>query len=222
MLNHSPPPRSGLLTNMNGMLPWLGRIFLGVWVASVVAVAAEEPLPLQLPMAEGATHGFPELRDAQGRHLADAEFTQVPDGDRLHVTLTYDFGGGHRVVEDTIVRQRPALRQETWSWQETRAGETVRRFAVDFSTGEASAEKAEHGERKRWQKSLHLDPERTFAGFAFTLALEGLRAELTHGGQAELSAVAFTPEPRRIEVTVTYGGLEPLTMGTRKIEESGM
>lgn len=172
---------------------------------------------LRLPISEGALHGFPALRDLEGHPRADAEFTQIPEGDRLRVKLVYDFGGGHRVEENTVVRQRPALVQELWSWEETDAGALRRRYRVDFATGQASAEKPENGETKRWEDRVKIEPGRTFAGFAFTLALECLRDQLVRGETAELRAVAFTPHPRTVTVRVAFGGVDRLAMGGREV-----
>jgi hypothetical protein len=176
-----------------------------------------EPIALRLPLTEGVIHGFPALRDAAGRKLADAEFTQTPEGDRLRVRLSYDFGSAHRIEENTVIRQSPFLAQEEWSWEETRASERVRRFAVDFRTGKATAEKRERDTLKHWEKDLKIEAGRTFAGFAFTLALECLRARLAGGEAIELRAVAFTPQPRLVTVRVTYGGIDQMTMGSRRV-----
>jgi hypothetical protein len=119
--------------------------------------------------------------------------------------------------ENTIVRQRPALVQEQWTWEETQTGQIVRRFAVDFRTGNATAEKIERGDRKRWEEKLKIEPGRTFAGFAFTLALECLRERLARGEKLELRAVGFTPKPRLVTVALSFGGLDQMTMGSRRV-----
>jgi hypothetical protein len=180
--------------------------------------AADAPAQLlRLPLAEGAAHGFPMMCDAEGRRLADGEFIQIPEGDRLHVKLSYDFGAGHRIEENTVMRQRPTLAQEEWTWTETRAGAVVRRFSVHFATGQATAEKPAEAGRKQWEEDLNIEPGRTFAGFAFTLAIESLRERLRRGETVELQAVGFTPKPRLVTVEITFGGRDEMTMGHRRV-----
>lgn len=197
---------------------WIGLLITSsAWAVSVNASEAIATNDLRFPLPEGAAHGFPALYDARGYKLADSEFFQTPEGDYLRVKLTYDFGAGHRVEENTRVRQRPALEQEEWSWEEAQSGNSIRRFAVDFTTGEATAEKWERGERKHWDEKLKIEPGRTFAGFAFTLALECLRERLVRGEKLELRAVGFTPKPRLVTVELSYGGRDEMTMSGHRV-----
>src|SRR5258706_13593813 len=91
-----------------------------VWLVTLVAVLAippcfatrSETLELRLPDVEGAAHGFPIMRGTNGRKLADCDFAQWIENDRLRIKLTYDFGDGHRIEENTRFRQNPALIQE--------------------------------------------------------------------------------------------------------------
>src|SRR5262249_31471690 len=73
---------------------------------------------LQLPSLEGAVRGFPALRDLQGKNLADGDFSQWLEGERLHVTIIYDFGSPRRVEEKAVFTQQPEFVQEAWSWHE--------------------------------------------------------------------------------------------------------
>lgn len=195
----------------------LASVLFSVAVAAATLGAEPADAPLQFPLAPGEAHGFPELRDLQGHRLADAEFTQIPEGDRLRVRLAYDFGGGHRVEEATVVQIRPALVQQEWSWTETRGAETVRRFSVDFATGIATGEKQQNGQPKHWSNTVKIVPGRTFAGFAFSLALECLRDRVEHGEAVKLHAVAFTPEPRVVPVELTFAERDRLGMGGRNV-----
>jgi hypothetical protein len=215
MTSHQSPGRRSRRSRWSAS--WIASLVFGSACAFWADAAESEKVELRLPLAAGAIHGFPELRDAEGRKLADAEFTQTPEGDRLRVKLSYDFGNGHRMEENTVVRQRPALMQEEWTWEETKAGEIVRRFAVDFRNGKATAEKMERQGRKQWEEKLKIDPGRTFAGFTFTLALECLRERLVRGERVELRAVGFTPKPRLVTVELSFGGLDQMTMGSRRV-----
>ncbi len=170
-----------------------------------------------LPEIEGAVHGFPALYDQPGLKLADGEFLQWPEDDRLHITNTYEFDAGRRIVESMVVRVQPRVIQESWSWTETANGDLVRRFAVDFVTGRATGEKRTGKETKRWTENISVHPGRTFAGAAFVLVLKSLGKQLREGERIELEAVGFTPKPRVISVELYFDGRDELAMAGRKV-----
>src|SRR6476646_12109917 len=100
-------------------------------VAPVFGLKVTEPA--------AASHGYPGLCDINGKKLADGEFRQWVEDDRLHVVITYKFSAGEVYEEHSQFRQEPELIQEKWSWKESKHGRSQREFAVDFLTGIASA-----------------------------------------------------------------------------------
>ncbi len=94
---------------------------------------------LKVTQPAAASHGYPGLCDINGKKLADGEFRQWAENDRLHVVITYKFSAGEVYEEHSQFRQEPELTQEKWSWKESKHGRSQREFAVDFSTGVASA-----------------------------------------------------------------------------------
>lgn len=178
---------------------------------------AGETLSAQVAPFEGLARGFPVLRDSSGQKLADGDFAQWIDGDRLHVRISYAPGRGERIEESAVFRQRPRLVQEAWSFREQRNGELYRRFEVDFQARTASAAKREEGELEQWTEEIDVEPGRTFAGFGFTLAIKALRARLVEGETIELEAVGFTPGPRLASVELTHGGVDEIRMGGRTL-----
>jgi len=75
----------------------------------------------------------------QREKLADGEFRQWVESNRLHIVITYKFSAGEVYEEHSQFRQQPELIQEKWSWKESKHGRSQREFAVDFLTGIASA-----------------------------------------------------------------------------------
>jgi len=191
----------------------------GVWVVIVAGLLLIIPAKgIELLDFEGTVRGFPPLLDLNGTKLADGEFIQWLETDRLHVKIIYKFSDGRRVEENGLFRQKPALIQEEWRWEESRTGQIYRKFAVDFGSGKASAEKREKNEIKHWSETLKIQPGQTFAGFGFTLALKGLRQRLVKGEKVELRAVGFTPKPRTVSVEISYQGLDELMMAGRRLK----
>jgi hypothetical protein len=164
---------------------------------------------------EGALHGFPVLLDLNGNKLADGDFSQFLEGERLRIKLTYAFRDGRRVEELSELRQKPELTQEKWSWRESRGDETLRRFQIDFAAGKAMAEKREGGAQKSWSEEVKIEPGRTFADFGFVLAIKERRAKLLGGAHDEIKTIGFTPKPHALAVDVSYVGLEQMAMGGR-------
>ena len=136
---------------------------------------ARSVLPVELTEFEAGAHGFPAVFDLNGKRLADGDFSQWLEDERLHIRITYHYKSGQRIEEKAIFRQKPELIQEDWSWRETKAGQVEREFSVDFKTQTAAAKKRENGQLKDWSEKIEVEPGRTFAGFGFTLALQNLK-----------------------------------------------
>src|SRR5437667_1566221 len=181
----------------------------GMIAAPVYALKVTEPA--------AASHGYPGLCDINGKKLADGEFRQWIENDRLHVVITYKFSAGEVYEEHSQFRQQPELIQEKWSWKELKHGSSQREFAADFLTGIASAHIRQ--DHKDVSKRINIEPGRTFAGFGFSLALSNLRKSLLSGEQVQLKAVGFSPfptlGPQVVTVTISHGGVQRMRMGGR-------
>jgi len=108
-----------------------------------------------------SSHGYPGLCDINGKKLADGEFRQWVENDRLHIVITYKFSAGEVYEEHSQFRQEPELMQEKWSWKESENGKLQREFAVDFLTGIGSAHISQ--DHKDVSKKIKIEPGRTFA-----------------------------------------------------------
>lgn len=207
----------------------LGRlaslVSLSLCTAGCAASSTDRPdlAPIELDVdpeaagIEGNAHGFPALRTLAGETLADGEFTQWLDGDRLHVRIRYDFGPAHWIEERSVIQQEPSLVQERWSWVEMREGSVQRRFEVDFLSGIATAEKLEKNELRRWSEQVELEPGRAFAGAAWSLAIKSVRSRLVAGEAIQFRTVGFTPKPRAGTVEITRESLDRLPMSGRTL-----
>ena len=116
----------------------LTAAFLSPWSA----------LAVEITEFEGGAHGFPALLDANGKKLADGDFSQWIEDERLHITIIYNFDAGQRIEERAAFRQKPELIQEQWSWREIKEGQLQREFAIDFKSQMATSQKREKDELK--------------------------------------------------------------------------
>src|SRR5215212_6780441 len=148
-------------------------VLCSLFVAQCLILAA---FAVDVAEPAGAAHGYPGLYDTKGKKLADSEFRQWVENNRLHVVITHKFSAGEVYEEHAQFRQQPELIQEKWSWKESKHGRSQREFAVDFLTGIASAHIRQ--ENKDVSKKINIEPGRTFAGFGFSLALSNLRKRL--------------------------------------------
>jgi hypothetical protein len=173
---------------------------------------------VELTEPQGAAHAYPALLDTSGKKLADGEFKQWIEEDRLRVEIDYEFHDGQHFEESAVFRQKPELIQEKWSWKESKNGKISRQFTADFQAKAATALTHENNEAKQLSENIEVEPGRTFAGFGFTLALQNLRKRLINGEKVELKAVGFTPKPRLATVQVSYGGLDRMRMSGRSLK----
>src|SRR5436305_4178345 len=191
----------------------LFSILSAAWIAApVYALKVTEPA--------AASHGYPGLCDINGKKLADGEFRQWVESNRLHIVITYKFSAGEVYEEHSQFRQQPELIQEKWSWKESKHGRSQREFAVDLLTGIASAHMNQ--DQKDVAKKINIEPGRTFAGFGFSLALSNLRKRLLSGEQVQLKAVGFsefpTLGPQVVTVTISHGGVDRIRMSGRSVK----
>jgi len=191
-------------------------------IASVFVSAlliATTGFAIELTEPEGAAHGYPGWMDINGKKLADGEFRQWMEGDRLHIIITYKFPDGQLYEEKALFRQQPELMQEQWSWKELKSGKPQREFAADFLAGTASAHIRKENETKDVSGKIDVEMGRTFAGFGFALALGNLRPRLIKGEQIELKAVGFAPipllKPEVVTVKISHGGVDRMKMSGR-------
>src|SRR6266566_312938 len=185
---------------------------------AILAAAFAPPLfAIQVTERAAASHGYPGLCDMNGKKLADGEFRQWVENDRLHIVITYKFSAGEVYEEHSQFRQQPELIQEKWSWKELKHGSSQREFAADFLTGIASAHIGQ--DNKDVSKKINIEQGRTFAGFGFSIALSNLRKRLLGGEQVQLKAVGFSPfptlGPQVVTVTISHGGVQRMRMGGR-------
>ncbi len=189
--------------------------------AALALLAPASAPALEVTEFEGTAHGFPSMLDANGKKIADGEFMQELEDGRLSITLKYRLKNGSRTEEKSIFRQKPELIQEEWSWRETKDGDVVRQYAVDFKTQVATAKKRENGAAKDWSEKIEVRPGQTFVGYGLVIALQNLRARLVKGEAIELQAIGFTPSPKVVTVKITHGGLEQMEMGDRTTHTQG-
>lgn len=192
-----------------------GKLFAALTGVGIIFATPARAIEVIEPVA--AAHGYPGLCDIDGKKLADGEFRQWIENERLHVVISYKFPDGRFWEEDALFRQEPELIQEKWSWTELRNEKPEREFTVDLSAGTATAHISK--DNKEVTEKIDIVPGQTFAGFGFTIALANLRPRLVKGEQINLKAVGFSPiptlKPQVVTVKVSYAGPDKMKMSGR-------
>jgi hypothetical protein len=196
------------------------RRLVTAFLILVAAMIAAPVFAVKGTAPAAASHGYPGLCDIKGKKLANGEFRQWVEDNRLHVVITYKFSDGEVYEEHSQFRQGSELIQEKWSWKESKHGKPQREFAVDFLSGIGSAHISQ--DNKNVSKKVNIEPGRTFAGFGFSLALSNLRKRLLRGEQVQLKAVGFsefpTLGPQVVTVTISHGGVDRMKMSGRSLK----
>jgi hypothetical protein len=196
------------------------RRLVTAFLILVAAMIAAPVFAVKVTEPAAASHGYPGLCDIKGKKLANGEFRQWVEDNRLHVVITYKFSDGEVYEEHSQFRQGSELIQEKWSWKESKHGKPQREFAVDFLSGIGSAHISQ--DNKNVSKKVNIEPGRTFAGFGFSLALSNLRKRLLRGEQVQLKAVGFsefpTLGPQVVTVTISHGGVDRMKMSGRSLK----
>jgi hypothetical protein len=190
--------------------PSRGALWAGLgllWSLAAPAWALEQRYP-----EKNATREL-EVSTPAGQPLGKGNLTQWTEGERLHVLLTYDYNDGRRIEESAVFVQQPELSQERWKWRELKGGTTTRQFTIDFGTGRAVGSISKDGKTRRYNERLKVEPGRTFAGVGFVLATKNLLPQLRQGQEVKLQALAATPKPRRVTVTLSREGTKTLSLG---------
>ena len=182
----------------------IGLLAFASWLTP--AAAAE----VQVRFLEGVLHGFLELRTVEGTQVAQGDLRQVakPGGVEGHTVFRFDDGS---VFDETVVftQQRvftmqsyrlvqhgPAFAADT-EIELDRAGSTYRVKTTDHKNGSV---KAIHG-------TLDLPPD-VYNGMIFAVT-----KNLPKGATETVHIVAFTPEPRIVELQIVPGNEQKVVVG---------
>jgi hypothetical protein len=182
-------------------------------LSAVLVVAALQPLtaaPVPVRFAEGVTHGFLVLRAVDGTMLAQGDLLQVPGDGEVDKRMIFRFKDGSVFDERVTYTERGVYALKTYSLSESGPS-----FAADTeismtpATGAYRVKTKDHkgGEEKVLEGRIEFPPD-VYNGMILTVVkdLPKSAGEIVH-------FVAFTPQPRVIELALTPVGEEKITVG---------
>jgi len=172
--------------------------FAGVTLLGLLFAATAQAGPVSVRYQEGVTRGFPVLRAlADNEKLAQGDFVQVANGDRVATRLVFRFKDGSIHDETVVFSQRNVftllhyrLIQKGPSFPETLEATIDRetaRYDVRYRSDEDSAEE-------------HVSGKFEIPDDAYNGMISMIVKNLAPGAGTTVSIVAFTPKPRVVQL----------------------
>jgi len=182
-------------------------------LSAVLVIAALGPVmaaPVPVRFAEGVTHGFLMLRAVDGTTLAQGELLQVPRGGEIDKRMIFRFKDGSVFDEKVTFTEHGVYALKAYHLSESGPS-----FPADTEISMICATGAyrikindrKGGADKVLEGRIEL-PADVYNGMILTVV-----KDLPKGAGEVIHFVAFTPEPRLIELALTPAGEETITVG---------
>jgi len=182
-------------------------------LGAVVLVAALHPVvaaTIPVRFAEGVTHGFLVLSSVDGVTLAHGDLLQVVRGGEIDKRMIFHFKDGSVFDENVTFTQREVYALKSYRLSESGpAFEGDREISMTSATGAYRVKVKSHkdGAEKILEGKLDL-PADVYNGLILTVV-----KNLPKGAGEVVHFVAFTPEPRLIELALSPAGEEKVPVG---------
>ena len=182
-------------------------------LGAVMFAAALHPLvaaAVPVRFAEGVTHGFLVLRGADGVALAQGDLLQVAREGAIDKRMVFRFKDGSVFDEKVTFTERGVYALKSYSLTETGpAFATDTEISMMPETGAYRVKTKDHkgGQEKILEGHIDLPPD-VYNGMILTVV-----KDLTKGAGEVIHFVAFTPQPRLIELELTPAGEQKIAVG---------
>jgi hypothetical protein len=182
-------------------------------LGAVMFAAALHPLvaaAVPVRFSEGATHGFLVLRGVDGAALAHGELLQVGRDGTVDKRMVFRFKDGSVFDEKVTFTERGVYALKSYSLTETGpAFETDTEISLTPETGayRVKTKDRKGGEEKVLEGRIDLPPD-VYNGMILTVV-----KDLPKGAGEIIHFVAFTPQPRLIELELTPAGEQKIAVG---------
>lgn len=169
----------------------------------------EEPAPVKVRYREGTVHGFLVLRDTQGKALAHGDQAQTVEGHTVNSRMLFEFPDGSLLEERVAYSQDGVFRLKHY-------GKTIRGpsfeqdtdISFDAETGRYSVTTTPRGGPSEHHHGTLDVPAAVYNGMVSILA-----KNLLDRPGARVRYVAFTPEPRIVELAFVREEIQPIRVG---------
>jgi hypothetical protein len=181
---------------------------VAVVVSAALSTATAAPVPVRF--AEGVTHGFLVLRAVDGAVLAHGDLLQVSRDGEIDKRMVFHFKDGSAFDERATYTERGVYALKSYSLSKSGpAFEMDTEISMTPATGayRVTTRDRKGGAEKRFEGKLEL-PADVYNGMILTIV-----KDLPKGSAEIIHYVAFTPEPRVIELELKPVGEQKITVG---------
>jgi hypothetical protein len=175
---------------------------------ALLTVSSLEAAPVEVRFREGVTHGLLALRSASGETVALGDLMQTPQGDRVESRMTFHFKDGSLHDETVTFSQQQVFTMVAYRLVQRGPSfpEPVD-VALDRKTERYTVRSTSKGKEEVTGGPIELPPD-VYNGM-FAMLLKNLppgRGETVH-------VIAFTPNPRLIQVELAVAGAQRVMVG---------
>ncbi len=182
----------------------LALLALGATVGTLGAA----PVPVRFP--EGSLHGFLALRSIDGKLVAEGDLLQVVRDGNVEKRMVFRFKDGS-VLEESVVFSQ----QTVYTMQRYRLSQSGPVFdedieaSLDRATGLYSVKTRSHetGKETALDGPIEMPPD-VYNGLILSIV-----KDLPKGASETIHFVAFTPEPRLIQLAIAPAGEQKVMVG---------
>jgi hypothetical protein len=182
-------------------------------LGAVVVAAALNPLmaaAIPVRFAEGVTHGFLVLRGVDGAMLAQGDLLQVARESEIDKRMVFRFKDGSVFDERVTYTERGVYALKSYSLSKTGpAFEADTEISMTTATG---AYRVKTKDRKGGAEKI-LEGKLDFPADVYNGMILTVVKDLSKGAGEIIHYVAFTPQPRVIELELTPVGEQKITVG---------
>ncbi len=170
---------------------------------------AEARQPVAVKYVEGTVHGFLDLRTASGDLLSHGDLTQTLSHGTIESRMIFRFTDGSLFEESVAFTQKGVFAMENYHLVQRGPSFAGDLDATLARSGEWTLKTKSHdrGETKQTSGTLKM-PADVYDGM-ITMLLKNLAP----GESRSVHVVAFTPEPRMIEMLMEPAGTENIPFG---------
>jgi len=182
----------------------LGLLVIGAVLSTVVAA----PIPVRF--AEGVTHGFLLLRSLDGALVATGDLLQIARSGEVEKRMVFRFKDGSLLEESTVFTERGVYAMQ--SYRLLQRGPVFTEdieISLERATGKYRVKTRAHedGREETLEGTLELPPD-VYNGMILTVV-----KDLPMGARETVHYVAFTPEPRLIQLEMVPAGEQEVLVG---------
>jgi hypothetical protein len=175
-----------------------------VWlVVQLTACESSVAAPVPARWAKGSARAYLVLRDAQARVIAQGDWWQIPHDDQIEVHLRFDFGDGSLSHETYVLSQRRVWTMLSYS-SEQRGPSFPRDMTAQIDRGSGRytvrTKDRDGGDVDVDEGRIEI-PEDAYPFGPLALLL----ADVKPGETISAHAIAFTPKPRVLKLTIAPG-----------------